>query len=371
MESFELLIVGAGPVGCVIAERAANVLGWRSVIVEKRDHIAGNCYDRFTSDGLMIHQYGPHYFRSDNPELLRYLSTFTEWIPGNYRVKASHKGELYPIPINLNTLRQFFKRDFTATEAEAFLEQKREKISNPKNSEEFVLSRVGRELYEAFYLGYTLKQWEKHPRELDTSVCGRIPIRFNEDDRYVNHQNQLTPKLGFTALFQNMIRNPLIHTMLQTDYREAKKFLKPSKATIYCGPVDEYFDYSLGKLPWRSLRFEFKPFDQEFVQPCVQINYPSDHAYTRTVEIKHVTGQKHPRTVVSYEYPTDEGDPYYPVPAEQNQALYRRYEELARAETAKNRVYFSGRLAQYKYLNTDEAIEGALKSFETLRSDLT
>jgi UDP-galactopyranose mutase len=367
----DLLIIGAGPVGCVIAERAAKELGWKVLIVEKRNHVAGNCHDVTHESGVMIHQYGPHYFRTNKKELVDYLSQFTEWVEGNYVVKSFSRNELFPFPINLKTLSQFYKRDFTAEEAKEWLENIREKIDDPANSEEFVLSKVGRELYEAFYLGYTLKQWDRHPKELDKSVCGRIPVRFNNDERYVDHTYQLTPKEGFTQLFANMIQHSNITVMLDTDYKDIRKTITPTKATVYTGPIDEYFDYVLGKLPWRSLEFDFKVVDQEFVQPCVQINYPNEYEYTRTVEIKHVTKQQHPQTVISYEYSKAEGDPYYPVPAPQNAALFQEYWKLAQQELLDNKVYFSGRLAKYLYMNTDEAIEIALAEFENIKNNNT
>lgn len=367
-KNYSLIIAGAGPVGCVIAERAASVLGWNVLIVDKRNHIAGNCYDMYHESGVMIHRYGPHYFRTNNEDLLQYLSQFTEWIPGNYIVKASTRGELFPFPINLLTLRQFFKKpDMTAEEAAELLEEKREKIDNPANSEEFVLSRVGRELYEAFYLGYTKKQWSIHPKDLATSVAGRIPIRLNTDERYVDHKNQVTPAKGFTAMFAKMIDHPNIDVMLETDYMDIKDSIKPSVATVYAGPIDEYFGNRFGKLPWRSLEFEFKKTEQELIQPCVQINYPNEHDYTRTVEIKHVTKQEHPHTVISYEYPQAEGDPYYPIPRAVNKELYEKYKALTAEETEKNNVYFCGRLAEYMYYNTDEVIERALATFNTIK----
>jgi len=364
---FDLLIAGAGPVGCVIAERAATQLGWKVLIVEKRNHIAGNCYDRFHESGLMIHQYGPHYFRTNNEELLKYLSEFTTWIQGDYIVKSSTDGELYPFPINLTTLSMFFGEEITAENAQAKLDSVREKIDDPQNSEEFVLSRVGKEMYEKFYLGYTLKQWEKHPRDLDKSVCGRIPVRLNHDDRYVDHKHQLTPENGFTKMFSNMVFRDNIQVMLNADFREVKNWAKPRIATIYTGPVDEYFDCKLGKLPWRSLEFDFRNMKQEFYQPYVQINYPNDHEYTRTVEIKHVTKQKHPETVVSFEYSRSEGDPYYPIPAPENNELYKKYKVLADEECLNNNVFFAGRLANYLYMNTDEAIESALATYQNIK----
>jgi len=368
-KKYDAIVIGAGPVGCVTAERMAKEMGWQVLMIDKREHIAGNCYDMTHPSGVMIHRYGPHYFRTNKQELVDYLGQYTEWIPGNYIVKSSVNGELYPFPINLDTLRQFFKQPgLTAETAEALLESKRFKIPQPANSQEFVLSRVGEEMYKAFYLGYTLKQWAIHPKDLAASVCGRIPVRMNTDDRYVDHKFQLTPAAGFTSMFRNMISQPGIDVMLNTDFNDVRKDLHPGKVLVYTGPIDEYFDHKLGKLPWRSLHFEFKEKEQEYTQPCVQINYPNEHDYTRTVEIKHVTGQKHPKTVISYEYPRAEGDPYYPIPMDENAALYARYREMAGEETQQNNVYFCGRLAEYKYYNTDEVIELALGTFNTIKN---
>ena len=366
-KNIDLVVIGAGLSGCVIAERAAKILNWKVLILERRNHIAGNCFDKYMENGLLIHQYGPHYFRTNNSQLVDYLSQFTSWIEGNYIVKSSFNNHLFPFPINLDTLEQFYGQTLIAETAKELLDEKREKINKPVNSEEFVLSKVGREMYEAFYLNYTLKQWGKHPKELDTTVCGRIPIRFNRDNRYVEHQYQIIPKNGYTAMIQKMIENPNIQIMLNMDYKELN--LKDCKAIVYTGAIDEYFDYSLGRLPWRSLNFKYKEFDQEYVQPCVQINYPNEHDYTRTVEIKHVTKQVHPKTIVAYEYPTATGEPYYPIPAPENRALYEQYKKLAERETIENYVYFVGRLAGYAYLNMDEVIERALSIFDEIKKN--
>jgi UDP-galactopyranose mutase len=361
---FDLLIVGAGVVGCIVAERAAKLKGWKSLIVDKRSHIAGNCHDTYHESGLLIHKYGPHYFRTNKTEIVDYLSEFTEWVEGNYFVKSYSQGQYFPFPINLDTLEQFYGAKLTPQAASDFLNSIRShEFPQPKNSEEFVLSRVGRELYEAFYLGYTLKQWERHPRDLDASVCGRIPVRFNRDHRYVDHRFQLTPKDGFTKLFARMIAKPEVKVLLNTDFDEIRHAIKPKRATLYTGPIDQYFAYEYGRLPWRSLEFDFRQYHQEFVQPCVQINYPNDFLYTRTVEIKHVTRQIHPHTVISYEYPKSSGDPYYPVPAPENRALYERYRGLADHEQRTKNVFFAGRLARYTYINTDEAVEMGLATF--------
>jgi UDP-galactopyranose mutase len=367
LDDVDLLVCGAGPVGCVVAERAARVLGWRVLVVDRRPHVAGNCYDSRYSNGVLIHNYGPHYFRTREESLLKYLSHFTDWIPANYEVKSLVRGELFPFPINLTTLEQFFQRSLTPEQAEDLLAQRRQPVTQPRNSEEYVLGRVGRELYEAFYLPYTLKQWGIHPRELDASVCGRIPVRLNRDHRYVDHRYQVMPARGFTALFARMLRHRKIRVLLDCPFQEVRQLVQPRKATVYTGSIDEYFDYRLGRLPYRSLQFDLVPYQTEYKQPCVQINYPNRSPYTRSVEIKHVTGQKHAETVVSFERPGGNGEPYYPVPNAENLALYRRYQQLAEEETRKRRVWFRGRLAQYRYFNTDEVILEALKCFEEIR----
>lgn len=364
---YDLIIAGAGPVGCVIAEHAARLLNWKVLIVEKRGHIAGNCYDAPDEHGVLLHRYGPHYFRTNNPDLIAYLSSFTDWVPGNYVVKASVNGALYPFPINLTTLEQFFDCSLDEKSAQELLAGRRLETADPKNSEEFVLSRVGRELYEAFYLGYTQKQWNRHPRDLLPSVCGRIPVRLNRDERYVDHTHQLTPAGGFTAMFARMISHPNIEVRLDFDYLANKDNLRPRVATVYTGPIDAYFGYCHGRLDWRSLNFVNKHHKEQFIQPCVQINYPGSEPYTRSVEIKHVTGQKIRGTTVVYEYPSDTGEPYYPVPSAENKSMYLQYKALSERESKENSVYFVGRLAQYTYINTDEAIEMAIAAFESIR----
>lgn len=365
MSAYDIVIAGAGPVGCVIAERCASQLNWEVLLLDKRTHIAGNCFDRVHDSGVMIHQYGPHYFRTNSDALLSYLSRFTEWVDGKYFVTSFARGQLFPFPINLLTLARFYcRKKLTPAEGEALLASVREPFDQPSNSEEFVLSRVGRELYEAFYLEYTLKQWGLHPRELAPSVCGRIPVRFNEDCRYVDHKHQCMPKEGFSALFTRMTDHPKIEIRLGTDFRDLKE---SAPVTVYTGPLDEYFGCCYGPLPWRSLAFDFRLVEKEFVQPNVQINYPNKEPYTRTVEIKHVTRQAHPHTVLCYEYPRADGDPFYPIPTKSSYDLYERYRAMAVKEAEDKQVYFCGRLAEYKYFNTDEVIERALHTFRQIR----
>ena len=363
-KTYDLVIVGAGPVGCVVAERAAKLHNWSSLIIDKRPHIAGNCYDSFHESGLMIHNYGPHYFRTNSQYILDYLSQFTSWIDGDYRVKSKFRNQLFPFPINLETLEQFFGvENLNPETAQQLLDSKREDFKNPVNSEEFVLSRLGRELYEAFYLGYTQKMWDKHPSELDPSVCGRIPIKLNRDPFYIEHKFKKLPQDGYTKMFERMIDHSLIELSLNTDYFDVKNKYSARIATIYTGPIDRYFDFCYGKLEWRSLDFQFEELNQEHAQECVQVNYPGKEDYTRKVEIKHITKQQHPKTVVCTEYPKAYGEPYYPVPNTSNQERYSNYKALADGVRG---VRFVGRLAEYTYINTDEAIAKGLETIAEL-----
>ena len=366
-DKFDLIIAGAGPSGCVIAERAARDMAWKCLVIEKRPHVAGNCHDFIHPEGLLLHRYGPHCFRTSKESLVRYLGSFTEWIPGNQRVRAFYKGRLFPIPINLTTLEQFFGRTLTEESARRLLEEKRLDIRDPGNSEEYVLSILGRELFEAFYLGYTRKQWGMHPCELAPSVCARLPVRFNRDDSYVDQAYQLMPKDGYTSMFLRMLAHPLIEVRLNCDFFAVRSNLKPRKALVYTGPVDAYFDHCCGPLPYRSLDFEWIRFPVEYKQPCMAINYPLDHEYTRSVEIKHVTAQKHPHTIISLEYSRSRGEPFYPIPVEANISRYSLYKKLAERETARKAVYFCGRLATYSYLDMDQTVENALQLYQVIK----
>ena len=369
LDDVDLLVCGAGPAGSVVAERAAAVLGWKVLVVDQRPHVAGNCHDSTHPSGVLVHNYGPHYFRTNDDALLRYLSRFTDWHEANYEVRSLVRGQLLPFPINLTTLEAFFGKSLTPAAAAELLARKRHDIPTPANSEEEVLSKVGPELYDAFYRGYTHKQWGVSAAGLDPGVCGRIPVRLTRDARYVDHEFQVMPTRGFTALFRAMLKHRRIRVLLGCKYDEVRTLIRPRRATVFTGPIDEYFGHRLGRLPYRSLRFDFVAKPVEFAQPCVQVNYPNDFAYTRSVEIKHVTGQRHPHTVVSYETPTATGEPFYPVPRVENRALYQRYAALAEHERVRNGVYFCGRLAQYRYFNTDEVIQEALRCFDRIRAE--
>lgn len=360
---FDFLIAGAGFAGAVLAERLASQLGKKCLVVERRGHIAGNAYDHHDKAGVLVHDYGPHYFRTNSQRVIDYLTQFTEWHPVDYKILSWTDGRFWNFPINLNTFEQLIGRPSTTEEMEAQLAKWRVKIDKPANSEEVIVSQVGWKLYEMFFKNYTRKQWHRDPKDLDPSVCGRIPIRTNRDDRYLSEKFQALPKHGYTAMFEKMLANPNIEVRLNTDYRDARSQVQFDHL-IYTGPIDEYYDHCFGHLSYRSLRFEAETLNQEFFQPAMQINYPNDHDFTRIVEIKHATGQKIPATTIIREHPQDFGpgrEPYYPIPAPDTKELYQRYALRAEAE---EKVSFVGRLATYRYYNMDQIVAMALTEFE-------
>ena len=361
---FDYMIVGAGLAGGVLAERLASHGGKKVLLVDKRNHIGGNTFDYFNKDGILVHKYGPHIFHTNSKEVFDYLGNFTEWRPYEHRVLASVDGMLVPIPINLNTVNQLYGLNLSSSEVDAFLASKAESKDKILTSEDVVVSKVGRELYEKFFKGYTRKQWNLDPSQLDASVTSRIPTRNNRDDRYFTDTFQAIPLNGYTHMFDNMLNHPNIKVMLNTDYKEIRDLI-PFKKMIYTGPIDYFFDNCYGKLPYRSLEFKFETLEQENFQSTGTVNYPNEHAYTRITEFKFLTGQKHPKTSVVYEYPKDEGDPYYPVPRKENAELYKRYQLLAAQEKD---VHFAGRLATYKYYNMDQVVAQALTLYKKLLS---
>lgn len=379
--STDFLIIGAGFSGLVTAERL-SAAGWKCVVVDRRSHLGGNAYDRKSDVGVLIHPYGPHYFRSNSPRLVEYLSAFTEWHAVNYTIKSHTRGRHWSFPINLNTFEEYLGRPASTEEFTRWLEQTRLPIADPQNSEEVILSQVGRELYELFFEGYTLKQWKRHPRELDASVCGRIPIRTNRDDRYLSESFQALPKHGYTAMFETMLNaSPNVELHLGVDFHEARGRWK-HKHLIFTGAIDEFYDRRFGALPYRSLRFEQESFSAEqlrereaisgkpgFWQPAMQVNYPdAEVPFTRIVEMKHATGQQVDASTIVREFPKDwtpGGEPFYPIPAQESRALYQRYSELAAAELTTS---FIGRLASYRYYNMDQVTGMAIAEADKLIS---
>jgi UDP-galactopyranose mutase len=361
---FDYLIVGAGFAGSILAERLASQHGARILLIDRRPHIGGNAYDEPNGAGILYHKYGPHIFHTNSDQVVEYLSQFTEWRPYEHRVRAVVRDKLVPIPINRTTLNELFGLDLkTDAEAADYLASRAEPVDDIQTSEDVVVNAVGRELYELFFQGYTRKQWGLDPSELDKSVTARIPTRTNTDDRYFTDSFQAMPRDGYTAMFERMLDNPLIEVRTGVDFRDVRDEIDAAHI-IYTGPVDEYFDHRFGKLPYRSLKFDHQTLQQERFQETGTVNYPApDVPYTRISEYKHLTGQDAPVTTITYEYPSAEGDPYYPIPRPENQELFKRYEALA-DETAG--VTFVGRLATYRYYNMDQIVGQALATFRKI-----
>ena len=356
---FDYLIVGAGFAGSVLAERLANGSNKKVLICDKRPHIGGNAYDCYNDEGILIHKYGPHIFHTNSKDVFDYLTDFTEWREYQHRVLANVDGMLLPIPINLDTINKLYGLNLTAFEVEGFFKKVAEPVEHIRTSEDVVVSKVGRELYEKFFKNYTKKQWDLDPSELDASVTSRVPTRTNRDDRYFTDLYQAMPKQGFTRMFEKMLDSPNIKIMLNTDYRELLNEIS-YREMIYTGPIDAYFNYRYGKLPYRSLEFKHETHDKEQFQPAPVVNYPNEQPYTRITEFKYLTGQEHKKTSIVYEYPQAEGDPYYPIPRKENADIYQKYKALADAETD---VHFVGRLATYKYYNMDQIVAQALTTY--------
>jgi UDP-galactopyranose mutase len=362
---FDYLIVGAGFAGSVLAERLANVSNKRVLICDKRGHIGGNAYDHYNEHGILVHRYGPHIFHTNSREVFDYLSRFTEWRPYEHRVRASVDGQLVPMPINLDTINKLYGLSLTSFELEEFFKSVAEPREQLRTSEDVVVSKVGRELYEKFFRNYTRKQWDLDPSELDASVTSRVPVRTNRDDRYFTDTFQAMPLHGYTRMFERMLDSPNIKIALNCDYAELASEVN-YREMIYTGPVDAFFDYRYGKLPYRSLEFKHETHHVEQFQAAPVVNFPNEHAYTRVTEFKYLTGQEHPKTSVVYEYPQAEGDPYYPVPRRENAELYAKYKALADATPG---VRFVGRLATYKYYNMDQIVAQALTTYAKISGE--
>jgi len=356
------LIVGAGFAGSVMARELADAK-LRVLVIDKRLHLAGNAFDEYDEHGILIHRYGPHIFHTNGERIFEYLSRFTAWRPYEHRVRGIVEGVAYPFPINCDTLNRLYGLTLDEAGAEAFFERVREPREPVVTSEDVVLNSVGRDLYEKFFLNYTRKQWGLDPSALKAGVAARIPVRTNTDDRYFTDTYQAMPLHGYTKMFEAMLDHPNISVELGVDFADVRSRVKASHI-VYTGPIDAYFDHRFGPLPYRSLRFEHEHIagvDQ--FQETGTINYPNDYHYTRITEFKHLTGQQHAGTSIVREYPQAYGDPYYPIPRNENEALFKRYEELAKRETD---VTFVGRLAQYRYYNMDQVVGAALTAAKRL-----
>lgn len=354
------LVVGAGFAGSVMARELADA-GHRVHVIDKRPHIAGNAYDEYDEQGVLVHRYGPHIFHTNGERIFQYLSRFTEWRPYEHRVLGIVDGKPYPFPINRDTLNMLYGLNLDDAGAEAHFERVREPREPILTSEDVVLNSVGRDLYEKFFLNYTRKQWGLDPSQLKAGVAARIPVRTDTDDRYFTDTFQAMPLHGYTKMFEAMLEHPNIHVDVPVDFAQIDQ--AGYDHLVYTGPLDAYFGYRFGRLPYRSLRFEHEFVAQAQYQQTGTVNYPNDHAYTRITEFKHLTGQEHLGTSIVREYPQAEGEPYYPVPRAENEALFKRYEALGENETG---VTFVGRLAQYRYYNMDQVVGAALAAAKRL-----
>ena len=359
---YDWLIVGCGFTGATLAERIATQLDERVLIIDKRDHIGGNAYDYLDESGLRVSKYGAHIFHTNSEKVWRYVRQFAEFDEYTHRVEAWVNGRFFSLPLNLETINSFFGTNLSSESLPDFLDRRRVPIEHPANAEEAVVEKVGWELYDAFYRGYTRKQWGVDPKELEPSVTMRLPVRANGDKRYFSDPWQGMPIGGYASLFENMLRHRKIDLALNTDYREIVCDVK-FKRLIYTGEIDGFFDRMFGKLPYRSLRFELSKCSTEYFQHVGVVNYPNDFEFTRIVEYKHLYTQKHPQTIISREYPCwNDAEPYYPVPSVESRQLYQKYEKAA--ANLKN-VFFCGRLGTYKYYNMDQCIAQALHLFSS------
>lgn len=359
---YDFLIVGCGFTGATLGERIANALGGKVLIVDKRNHLGGNAYDYCDENGILVSKYGAHIFHTNSERIWSYVNRFAEFNNYVHHVDARVAGRDYALPLNLATINKFFGLSLRSDELPGFLESIREKITQPSNAEEAVVSKVGWQLYNAFYKQYTIKQWGIDPRALDVSVTERLPIRMNADTRYFSDRWQGMPIGGYTRMFERMLASKNISLLLGTDYRSVLGLVK-FKKLIFTGPIDQFFDYQYGRLPYRSIEFRFQTFNTEYYQHVAVVNYPNEHEYTRCVEYKHFYNQHSPATTVSWDFPCwNDDEPYYPVPAQRNRQLYLRY----KTEAAKLKsVFFCGRLGTYQYYNMDQCIGQALHLFET------
>jgi len=356
------LIVGAGFAGCTLAERIATQLNKRVMLIEKRHHIGGNAYDYFNEDGILVQKYGPHIFHSNSRVVWEYLSQYTEWNEYVHRVIAKVNGKGVFLPINLVTMEQLYDREFTTKSLCRFLEKRRCRIDKIVNARDVVVSQVGEELYDLFFKNYTKKQWGVYPEELDPQVAQRFPLRLNRDTRYFTDKYQGIPKDGYTKMFEKMLDNSTIDLILGVDFRAIVDSITFDNL-IFTGPIDYFFDYVLGKLPYRSLTFELETLNMEQYQDVAVVNYPTDYDFTRITEFKHFYYQKNTKTTICREYPQAEGDPYYPIPNPESQNLYHQYKLKAEKQQG---VHFVGRLAQYSYLDMDQVVLLALQLFKKI-----
>lgn len=384
MDKYDFIIVGAGFAGSILAERLASQNKKKILLVEQREHIAGNMYDYEDEHGVLVHKYGPHLFRTNSPRVLQYISQFTDWHPYQHRVLADVQDQLVPVPFNLTSLERLLPAK--AEELKALLIAEfgmdvKVPVSVLRKHADARIREFGEFVFENVYLNYTTKQWGDKPENLDfDTITARVPVHISYDDRYFQEQHQALPKDGYTKMFERMLANPLIDVKLETKAREILSFVpntgeilymgKPYHGgVIYTGPIDELFDYQFGELPYRSLRFDLETHDMDLYQPCATVNYPNTQLYTRITEYKHLMARRPKKTTIMKEYPQAydrfvpvQSIPYYPIPKDTNAELYAKYSEVAKSYP---RLMLVGRLAEYRYYDMNNIIERALDVFET------
>jgi len=367
MKNADIIIVGAGISGAVLAERYAS-LGKKVLVIEKRNHIAGNCYDYIDENGILVSKYGAHLFHTNEEEVWEYVNRFSNWYEWEHKVIAKVDGQMVPIPVNITTVNKLFGLDISSEdEMKEWLNNNRVVTEAPANGREAALNKVGPVLYEKMFRHYTKKQWDKYPEELDASVLDRIPVRTNLDERYFSDTYQALPEGGYTRLFERILDHPNIEVVLNMDFFDIRDQMENYEKLFYTGPVDRFFDFMHSmedKLEYRSINFVSETVDAEYFQENSVVNYPGEEvAYTRIIEYKHFGNQESEKTTIVKEFTTDEGEPYYPVPNEKNRAIYEKYRQEAEKLTD---IYFVGRLANYKYFNMDQAFKNALDLFRIL-----
>lgn len=366
------LIVGAGLTGATFAERIASQRGESVLIIDQRDHIAGNAWDEYNDHGIQIHKYGPHIFHTNSTEVWQYLSQFTQWRPYFHKVLGSIDGMLVPLPFNLNSIDQLFPQAMASRLANKLIEGygygSRVPILKLIETSDEDLKFLADFVYKNVFESYTQKQWDLKPEQLSPSVTARVPILVSRDDRYFQDTYQAMPLNGYASMVRNMLKHPNIKVMLNTKWQDIKDQIT-YKRMVFTGPIDEYFAYQFGELPYRSLNFDVQTHNQELYQAAAVINYPNEYEYTRITEQKWLTGQVHAQTSVLTEYPLPHQNgktiPYYPIPTEANRELYRCYQ--GEANKFDGKVLFIGRLADYMYYNMDQAVASALSKFRRIK----
>lgn len=380
---FDFIIVGSGLAGSVLAEKIANT-GNEILVIDKKSHIGGTCFDYYNNQGLLVHKYGPHIFNTDDTEVWNYITQFTNFEIYHHRVLGVVEGKKVPIPFNLESIYKLFPKSYSKILEQKLLEKYGMNVKVPimdlQQQNDSDLKYLAEYIYEHVFLHYTEKQWGMKPEDVGGSAMARIPVYISRDDRYFQKRFQGIPTYGYTKIFEKMLNKPNIHLLLNTNYHKLLQLDMESNEIIVMGSpfkgkviftsaLDELFNYCYGELPYRTLEFQFETYDKEFYQEICTVNYPNNYKFTRITEFKHMTGQKHPRTTIVKELPKQhnrldyQSEPYYPIPKRENEILYKKYLDLAKKFP---NLVLTGRLADYKYYTMSDTISAALKVYQKL-----